>query len=138
MFIENVMRECNNFFMISKKFGTFKTSEINENGYYLIYGSLYNDGVHYGADIVDPEEFTGYFVRLAPPPSFVAIAEKIEAWNIKNPVRAEQSISVPNVSITYANVNGLQGWQSVLANDLKSWKKAPNFLEDMIYEVKDD
>ena len=60
--------------------------EISSGQYFHVEGSLFNDGVHRaGEDDLNPETFFGYIWPMRVPPDFIALAEKITAWDAALP-----------------------------------------------------
>lgn len=53
-----------------------------EGQYFLVCGSIFNDGVHKaGTDKLTAETFNGTVQPMRVPPAFVALAEKIDAYD---------------------------------------------------------
>lgn len=88
-----VMRRCRNFFITSKKTGTFKV----EGGtlvqapphaeWIYIQGSALNDGLYHftaGRSDMRDETFTGTVYSLNPPADFLAVCTAIADYTLKN------------------------------------------------------
>ena len=99
--------------------------------YFRIVGSVLNDGVYqYPADDLTDEEFTGAVWAMAVPPSVIALAADIEAWNEKNAEALASpytSESFGGYSYTKASGNsesgGAYSWQDQFANRLSKWRR---------------
>lgn len=128
-----IMRHCRNFFPDQCREGNFEIKDGNislpfiyEGQYYLIEGSIFNDGLYKkGAEEFEQdEEFLGVITALKIPKAFLELATEIEAYKQKNPDGAYQSESFGGYSYTRATVNGkVAGWQDVFAHRLSDWRK---------------
>lgn len=110
---------------------------IQENQYFRIIGSVFNDGVHrFGDDDLTAERpFDGAVWLMAVPPDVIALATDIQAWQDKyGGVDSENmspyaSESFDGYSYTkaqgYASVGGgmLNDWTSVFASRLMRYKR---------------
>ncbi|MDO4170788.1 MAG: hypothetical protein Q4D45_12965 [Lachnospiraceae bacterium] len=97
--------------------------------YFLIQGSVLNDGVYIYNDCLELEDeiFDGCITALAPPREFLSLVEKISTWQTKhNDVDgAYKSESFGGYSYTLnTNSNGsVVGWKDVFKDQLKAWRK---------------
>lgn len=135
--ITELCAETRNYFVTDKFFGTFEVRggsisplDFLQNGqYFRIIGSVFNDGVHQfpAADLVD-EVFDGAVWAMGVPPSFVALAAEIEAWQDKATASASpfSSESYPN-GYSYSVATGSDGnplsWQSAFSKRINQWRK---------------
>lgn len=119
--------------------GSQKAFSLQANQYFRIIGSLFNDGVHkYGGDALVDETFTGAIWAMAVPPSVVALADEIQAWQDKyggadgvllSPYSSESfggySYTKNSGSGGYSGSGGSTGptWQSMFATRLNAWRK---------------
>ena len=134
-------KEINNWFEQKKYFGEFVVEDgqltgdfsLQENQYFRIVGSVFNDGVHqYPATDLTDETFDGAIWAMAIPSEVIALASEIEAWKNKY-----QSIDSPAMSpynsesfggYSYSKSGGgssdLSGtWQGAFADRLNHWRK---------------
>lgn len=154
--IEEICQELNNWFdrksdgTDDRYFGTFTISDgaidlsetdIMPNQYFRIVGSRFNDGVHkyepeVGAPTLTDETFDGAVWAMAVPPSVIALATEIEAWQEKygsvdspamSPYTSESfggySYSKASRSSSNGADSGSGTWQSVFANRLNKYRK---------------
>lgn len=96
-----------------------------EGQYYLIEGSMFNDGVYKHPAVLKDETFNGTVTALALPPAFVSLVEEIEAYVKKHPAGEYTSESFGNYSYTKAtDSNGnIKGWKSAFKSRLDAWRK---------------
>lgn len=132
--IYEIMREIRNFFPASCHSGTFTIENgiispecVSEGQYFLVEGSILNDGVwKYGTDELTDEAFTGYITLLAPPKAFLALVSEIKTYQCKygeaGPYTSE---SFGGYSYTKAaGTNGTPAsWQDVFRSRLNIWRK---------------
>ena len=132
--VEDVMRECRNFFVKAHYEGEFEISggtlklpeTLPESAFIAVTGSAYHDGVHQMADAFDtPDEvFTGRVYILHPPKDFLEICKEIAVYDEKNPVGAFQSESFGEYSYQRAGVQtGLKTWQSAMQQKLNAYRR---------------
>lgn len=154
--IEEICRELNNWFdrksdgTDDRYFGTFVISDgaidlsetdIVPNQYFRIVGSRFNDGVYkyepeVGAPTLTDETFDGAVWAMAVPPSVIALAAEIEAWQEKYGVVDSPAMSpytsesFGGYSYSKASRSGSNGadssavtWQGAFANRLSRWRK---------------
>lgn len=127
-----IMRHCRNFFPCEHRDGTFEIKGgiislpfVYEGQYYIVEGSVFNDGLHkYPEEGMQDEKFDGYITTCKIPKAFIELAEEIEEWCEKNPQNGYQSESFGGYSYTKATVDGkIAGWQQVFASKLSDWRK---------------
>ena len=105
---------------------------VQENQYFRIRGSVFNNGVHqYTPDLaLTDEEFDGVISLMAIPKEVIDLAAEIDAWNQKY----GEAVLSPFTSESFggysyskgANASGSgQGvsWQSAFASKLNRWRK---------------
>ena len=100
--------------------------------YFRIVGSVLNDGVYqYPAVGLTDETFTGAVWAMAVPPSVVALAADIEAWNTNNAEALASpytSESFDGYSYTKATTGGVGTsgaftWRDQFASRLSKWRR---------------
>lgn len=138
--MEKALRYCHRWFEvpgaeIRGKFtvqgGSLPLETVGYNQYYLIEGSVYNDGLHRKPDddLID-EEFNGVIYPLAIPRAFQDVVARMEAWQVKNgDPGVYQSESFGGYS--YTRATGKNGTQATVfdafASDLKPFRKLQNW-----------
>ena len=132
--LEEILAHINNYFVVSKRKGGYEIFDgtislpfLQENQYFRIKGSTFNDGVYKytQCELVD-EAFTGEIWALAIPPAVLALASTIQAWADENPQAAYTSESFGGYSYSKATnaQTGLSAtWQDVFRNELNRWRK---------------
>lgn len=109
------------------------TDVIQNNQYFRIVGSVFNDGVYkYTNDLTLTDElFVGAVWLMAVPKEVVNLAEDIAAWQTKY----ADAVNTPYQSesfggYSYSKASGGSGsgssgpsWQSTFANQLNKWRK---------------
>lgn len=94
--------------------------------YYLIEGSIRNNGIHLMTDYTDfkDEEFYGVITLLAPPEDFLETVEAIEKFEKQNAKTPFTSESFGGYSYTKAQgKNGPVTWKEAFASELNAWRK---------------
>lgn len=141
MELTELCAELRNWFERDRIFGEFTISGgsislsdfLQENQYYRIIDSAFNDGVHkYPSSDLTDEVFEGAIVAMAVPPAVIALLDDITAWEtdnadaIKSPYSSE---SFGGYSYTKATGSGSDGtgnsadYRTVFANRLNKWRK---------------
>lgn len=122
------------FFQVDGGALTLPDDWLLDGQYFLVSGSVMNDGLHQwpAYDLVD-ESFEGEVQALAVPMAVQDLADRIEIWQEKYGKAAEspyQSESFGGYSYTKASgggsQNGSQGgytWQSAFRSELNRWRK---------------
>ena len=136
--LTEICAEIRNYFEVpnGRHFGTFTISGgsiapldfLQEGQYFRIVGSVFNDGVYqYPATSLTDEVFEGAVWAMAVPPTLIALAAEIKAYNDSDagkpsPFTAE---SFGGYSYTKAtDANGVPiGWQKAFASRLNRWRK---------------
>ena len=135
--LTEVCAELRNYFVKDIHNGTFEIvggkiaplDLIQENQYFRIVGSVFNDGVYKNtADLVLTDEiFSGSVWAMAVPPSVVALAEEIKKYNESDEAKpsAYNSESFGGYSYSKAtDENGAPiGWKKVFASRLKPYRR---------------
>lgn len=142
--LENVMRCVNNRFEVSsirlsrcEITGGVLPYDLANGQWYWLDGSMFNDGAHqHPADDLTDETFDGVLTLLAPPKSFLALAEEIEDWEAANSEAVAKAAGMPYSSesfggysyalrdgITGSADGGLSGWQAAFCSRLNQWRK---------------
>lgn len=134
--LEKVLRHLKNWFVVNIHQGTYEVRNgsialpfLQEEQYFRIIGSVYNDGLHqYPADDLKDEVFCGVVWAMAVPQEVVELAEEIKGWqekngqNLKSPYQSE---SFGGYSYTKASGKDGKGasWKTVFADELNDWRK---------------
>ena len=135
--ISEVMRHIRNYFPTGEYIdgtytiqdGTIDLPFLLDGQYFLIEGSVLNDGVYqYPPFELDDETFTGTIVPLKPPKAFLNLCEDIREWVEKyggSNAGPYSSESFGGYTYTRAtNQNGSpQTWKDVFARRLNEWRK---------------
>lgn len=139
--LEQIMDFIHNYFVVEKHGGTFTITDgrlsidfLQNNQYYKIIGSVFNDGVHqFPSEDLTDERFTGQVWAMAVPPTFIALSAEIENWQNKygeTVMSPYSSESFGGYSYTKASGTGAKGdalpgatWQSVFGSRLNHWRK---------------
>ena len=129
--------ELRNYFVVSIHEGRFTIDGgkiapldfIQENQYFRIVGSVFNDGVYqYTADLVLTDEiFSGAVWSMAVPPSVIDLAAEVKKYNESDEAKpsAYQSESFGGYSYSKAtDSNGAPiGWKKVFASRLNKYRR---------------
>lgn len=138
--IDHVLAYLRNYFPRWYRQGTFIVSNgsievdgLQEDQYFRICGSVFNDGVHrYPASDLMDEVFEGTVFALAIPPALLDVVKDIEVWQEKNGEKAAgpfQSESFGGYSYTLksgaesGSGSGGFGWESAFKSRLSRWRK---------------
>lgn len=135
--LTEVCAELRNYFVKDIHNGTFEIvggkitplDFIQENQYFRIVGSVFNDGVYkYTADLVLTDEiFSGSVWAMAVPPSVVALAEEIKAFNESDAGKPSPYTSESFGGYSYSKATDSNGvpltWQKVFANRLNKYRR---------------
>ena len=90
--------------------------------YYLVEGSVLNDGVHkYPSTDLADEAFKGIITPLAVPSEVIELAEEVEAYCAKYGATPYQSESFGGYS--YTKSSGGSEWTDVYKSRLNVWRK---------------
>lgn len=147
--LTEVCHEVNNYFRrdsIRKSFSVDNGSLVGipdgflqEGQYFLIEGSIFNDGVHkFDSELVltNEAEFSGNIWSLAIPPEFLDLVAEISAWEVKyggadsaamSPFSSESfgGYSYSKSSAGNASDGSSDGsnWKTVFATRLSKWRR---------------
>lgn len=143
--LTELCKEINNWFDKKKYFGTFVVEDgvltgnfsLQENQYFRIVGSVFNDGVYqYPATELVDETFDGAIWAMAVPNEVIALAQEIKEWADKylgvdsaamSPFNSESfggySYSKSGGSSSSGNVDLSGTWQGAFADRLNHWRK---------------
>lgn len=143
--LSELCKEINNWFEQKKYFGEFVVEDgqltgdfsLQENQYFRIVGSVFNDGVYqYPATDLTDETFDGAIWAMAIPSEVIALASDIEAWKNKyqsidspamSPYNSESfggySYSKSSGGSTSGSVDLSGTWQGAFADRLNHWRK---------------
>ena len=143
--LTELCKELNNWFDKEKYFGTFTIANneitgnysLQENQFFRIVGSVFNDGVYKFGDMdLEDETFDGAIWAMAVPNEVIALADDIEAWTDKymgvdspamSPFNSESfggySYSKSSGGSSSGNVDLSGTWQGAFADRLNHWRK---------------
>lgn len=136
--LTEICAEIRNYFEVpnGRHFGTFTISGgsiapldfLQEGQYFRIVGSVFNDGVYkYPATSLMDEVFEGAVWAMAVPPTLIALAAEIEAYNESDAGKPSPFTSESFGGYAYTkatDVNGAPiGWQKAFASRLNQWRK---------------
>mgnify|MGYP002510749360 FL=1 len=135
--LTEVCAELRNYFVSEIHNGTFEIvggkitplDFIQENQYFRIVGSVFNDGVYKNtADLVLTDEiFSGSVWAMAVPPSVVALAEEIKKYNESDEAKPSAYTSESFGGYSYSKATDENGvpltWQKVFANRLNKYRR---------------
>lgn len=144
MTMTDFCEELHNWFDVDRIFGTFTISNgeitvpdgyLQENQYFRIVGSVFNDGVYkYPSNELIDETFDGAVWAMAVPPAAIALFTQIQEWNEKysqneaanSPFQSESfggySYSKGSNSTTGGS-NITVSWQDQFKSRLNRWRK---------------
>lgn len=135
--LEEVLASLNNWFVADVQRGRYSVEggslalDLREGQWFVIHGSVFNDGLHrHPVTGLRDETFDGEVWALAVPPAVVSLSEEVAAWceahrgEIDSPYQSE---SFGGYSYTRAGDSGSQtgpyGWQRHFARRLNRWRK---------------
>ena len=137
--LEQVLMHLKNWFLVPGGIheGTYTIEDggialpfLANGQYFIIFGSVFNDGLHqYPASDLKAETFDGTVWALAVPQAVIDLATEIEAWQTKNgdaSVSPYQSESFGGYSYSKATGSASGGavtWQSAFRSRLNAWRK---------------
>jgi len=107
------------------------TSQIQNNQYFRIIGSVFNDGVYqYTSELeLTDEIFTGSIWLMAVPKEVIDLSVEIDAWVetnrdvINSPYQSESFGGYSYSKATGGANGGNVSWQSTFASQLNRWRK---------------
>ena len=130
--------ELRNYFEVpnGRHFGKFTISGgsiapldfLQEGQYFRIVGSVFNDGVYqYPATSLTDEVFEGAVWAMAVPPTLIALAAEIKAYNESDAGNASPYTSESFGGYSYTKATDASGapigWQKAFASRLNKWRK---------------
>jgi hypothetical protein len=129
--------ELRNYFVVEIHEGRFTIDGgkiapldfIQENQYFRIVGSVFNDGVYKNtADLeLTNENFSGSVWSMAVPPSVIDLAEEIKKYNESDEAKPSAYTSESFGGYSYSKAtdeNGApMGWKKVFASRLKPYRR---------------
>ena len=137
--LEQVLTYLKNWFVVpcgvhqgiyTIKNGDIEIPFLQNNQYYRICGSVFNDGLHrYGEDALTDETFTGSVWALAVPKAVVSIAAEIEEWQNKNgdavasPFTSESFGGYSYTKATDSTTGAQATWHTVFRAQLNPYRK---------------
>lgn len=140
--LENLCRECNNWFRIRDdadgihsgtyeiEGGSISLPFLASGQYYRIIGSVFNDGLHcYGdaEDVLTDETFEGTIWALAIPKAFLALAQEVDEWQTANgnagPYTSESFGGYSYTRATSSTTGAAATWADVFAGRLNQWRR---------------
>lgn len=103
-------------------------SFLKEGQYFRIVGSALNDGVYkYPTSDLADESFEGAVWAMNVPPSFIALADKIKAFNESEAGKLSAYTSESFGGYTYSRATngkgGVATWHTVFGDDLKKYRR---------------
>ena len=118
-------------FVISS--GTLEVSFLQNGQYFMIRGSVFNDGIYqYPTFDLTDEEFEGEVWAMAVPPAVIAVSEEIESWvknnsDVINSPYQSESFGGYSYTKKSGSGNGYTGstpsWAEVFGPRLNRWRK---------------
>ncbi len=142
--LTEICAEIKNYFSLNedKIFGTFAIVDgavtpsiyLEENQYYRIIGSVFNDGVHKKGDtLTDEPSFNGAVWKMRVPGAILDLSEEIAAWQAEHGSVQSANMS-PFTSESFGGYSYSKGsgtstgggavtWQSVFAQRLNPYRK---------------
>lgn len=140
--IEQILDYIHNYFEKEIIRGTFTISSgqldvdfLQDNQYFRICGSVFNDGVYVRSSSVQlvDEVFRGEVWAMAVPPAVIALAEDIETWvskygnDMDSPYQSESfggySYTKKSSGGNSNDGNDAADWRSVFRSRLNHWRK---------------
>jgi hypothetical protein len=138
--LEQILDFIHNYFVKEVHRGTFTIESgalvadfLQNNQYFKVVGSVFNDGVHqFGTSALVDETFEGEVWAMAVPPPVIALSQEIGEWQEKYGAAANspyQSESFGGYSYTKASATSTNGlstpsdWRSVFGSRLNHWRK---------------
>ena len=130
--IESVCRHIKNYFIAEAHAGSFTVSggvitdaDFLADGYYLIWGSKYNDGVHlYPDDTLIDETFSGDIAIMNPPDRFLEICEQITEYCSSGDASPSPYKKESFGDYSYErDEGGSLSWQKAFSTQLNEWRK---------------
>ena len=135
--LTEICAELRNYFVKDIHNGTFEIvggkitplDFIQENQYFRIVGSVFNDGVYKYTDKLEltDEKFIGSVWSMAVPPSVIDLAEEIKKYNESDEAKPSVYQSESFGGYSYSKATDSNGvpltWQKVFANRLNKYRR---------------
>lgn len=136
--LEQILDYIHNYFVKEVYTGRFVISGgsidvdfLQENQFFKIVGSVFNDGVYqYPTSVLADETFDGAVWAMAIPPAVIALSTEVEDWVSKYGAIVNtpyQSESFGGYSYTKASSgtdgNPTMDWRTVFGSRLNRWRK---------------
>lgn len=138
--LTEICAEIKNYFVKEIHHGTFTISDgvieplpfLQENQYFRIVGSVFNDGVYqYGAGeqgaALTDETFEGAVWAMGPSPTFIALAAEIEEWAESDAAKVSPYTSESFGGYSYTRATNAKGmavtWKDVFADRLNRYRR---------------
>lgn len=140
MTMTDFCEELHNWFDVDRIFGTFTISNgeitvpdgyLQENQYFRIVGSVFNDGVYkYPTSDLTDETFVGAVWAIAIPPAAIDLFDEIKAWDTK--YSQNEAVSSPFQSESFGGYSYSKAatgtdisisWQKQFKSRLNRWRK---------------
>lgn len=138
--LEQVLDYIHNYFIKDRVTGTFTISSgflevsfLRDGQYFMIRGSVFNDGMYqYPASGLTDEVFEGEVWAMAVPPAVITLADEIWEWVSNNSSAMNspyQSESFGGYSYTKKTgstsgpVGSVPEWASIFGSRLNKWRK---------------
>lgn len=137
--LERVLDFIHNYFIKEIHRGRFSISDNHlsltflQNGqYFMIRGSVFNDGLHqYPDNDLSNETFCGEIWVMAVPAAVVALANEIEEWQnkysgvVSSPYQSESfgGYSYTKATSSSSATGGNVGWENIFRSRLNRWRK---------------
>ena len=145
--LTEICAEIRNYFSLKEDriFGDFAVVNgaitpplsLEDNQYYRIVGSVFNDGVHRKDDeLIDEGTFSGAIWKMRVPQALLELSDEIEAWQAENGNVKSANMS-PYISESFGGYSYSKGagayvsnagstavtWQEMFAKRLKPYRK---------------
>ena len=136
--LSELCKELKNYFVQNKYFGEYKIEngtlivpELQQDQYFRIVGSVFNDGVYqYPATELKDEVFDGAIWAMAIPAEVIALASEIDEWQQKY-MTVDSTAMSPYNSESFGGYSYSKGgdadngatWQSVFKSRLNLYRK---------------
>lgn len=139
--LEQVLDHIHNYFYTGSSVeGTFTISNhtldipgIQNEQYYIIQGSVFNDGIHqYPSDDLTDETFDGKIYPMAVPKSVLDVVDEIAEWVDEYGTVMYSPYQEERVEDVYSYKRATSGryygetqsdWQTIFAKRLNAWRK---------------
>ena len=135
--LTEICAEVRNYFIVKIYEGEFTISDgqltpsdfLQENQYFRIIGSVFNDGVHqFSTSELTDETFSGSIWAMAVPLDFIALAAKIKEYNQSDASKPTPYTSESFGGYSYSKATDKNGvpmnsWRKVFAPELNRYRR---------------